>query len=144
MRLEVTRRSDLAVRAITTLAAADGRMKGRDLADALGTTVAFVPQVLNPLVSRGWLRSDPGPTGGYSATVDLAAVSLLEVIEAIEGPTLTGRCVLEDRPCNADATCALHGPWEKARTRLLDALADTSLAELAGPRGQDPRPGSSP
>jgi len=130
MRLEVTRRSDLAVRALTTLEAAEGRVKAKDLADTLGTTVAFVPQVLNPLVSRGWLRSDPGPTGGYSASVPLAELNVLEVIEAIEGPTVTGRCVLEDRPCGTDGTCALHEPWEKARTRLLDALAHTSLAEL--------------
>jgi len=135
MRLEVTRRSDLAVRALTALETAQGRLKAKDLADTLGTTVAFVPQVLNPLVSRGWLRSHPGPTGGYSAAVPLAGLNVLEVIEAIEGPTVTGRCVLENRPCGTDGICALHEPWEKCRTRLLDALAETSLAELGELRG---------
>lgn len=139
MRLEVTRRSDLAVRALTALEAAEGRVKAKDLADALGTTVAFVPQVLNPLVNKGWLRSDPGPKGGYSAAVPLAELTVLNVIEAIEGPSVTGRCVLEDRQCAADSTCALHGPWEQARTRLLDALGRTTLAALDGL--QSPTPG---
>lgn len=130
MRLEVTRRSDLAVRALIVLAAAHGRVKAKALADALDTTVAYVPQVLNPLVSQGWVRSHPGPTGGYSVAVPLAELSVLAVIEATEGPTTTGRCVLENGPCRADAPCALHGPWENARTRLLDALAHTSLGEL--------------
>ncbi|MGZ4689084.1 MAG: RrF2 family transcriptional regulator [Acidimicrobiia bacterium] len=134
MRLEVTRRSDLAVRALIVLAAARGRVKAKALADELDTTVAYVPQVLNPLVSRGWVRSHPGPTGGYSAAVPLAELNVLDVIEATEGPTITGRCVLENVPCRADAPCALHGAWENARTRLLDALADTTVGELGEPR----------
>jgi len=64
MRLEVTRRSDLAVRAVNALETAQGQFRAKDLAHTLGTTVAFVPQMLNPLVSQGPLRSDPGPNGG--------------------------------------------------------------------------------
>jgi Rrf2 family protein len=131
MRLEVTRKSDLAVRALRSLADDGGRMKGPALAEAVGSTSGFVPQVLNPLVRRGWVRSDPGPTGGYSLAVDLASVSVLAVIEAIEGPTDSGRCVLADRPCNEAGTCALHVPWLRARAQLLAELDATSVAEAS-------------
>lgn len=47
------------------------------------------------------MRSEPGPTGGYVVTIDLAEVSVLDVIESVEGPTDTGRCVPEDRPSGA-------------------------------------------
>jgi Rrf2 family protein len=131
MRLEVTRKSDLAVRALHVLAATDGRVKGPALADAVGSTSGFVSQVLNPLVRQGWVRSDPGPSGGYSLAVGLGEVSVLAVIEVIEGPTASGRCVLADRPCDETGTCALHVPWMRARALLLSELAATSVADAA-------------
>lgn len=108
-----------------------GRVKGPALADAVGSTSGFVSQLLTPLVRAGWVRSDPGPSGGYSLAVDLGSVSVLAVIEAIEGPTDSGRCVLADRPCNTSGTCALHVPWLRARAQLLRELDGTSVAEAS-------------
>ena len=110
MRLEVTRKSDLAVRALRVLAQSSSRMKGPALAEAVDTTSGFVSQVLNPLVRQGWVRSDPGPSGGYALAADLDSLSVLDVIEAIEGPTDSGRCVLADRDCSEvapRAACSL-------------------------------------
>jgi hypothetical protein len=95
---------------LQALAAADGRLKGPALAEAVGSTSGFVSQVVNPLVRAGWVRSEPGPSGGYSLAVALDELSVLAVIEAIEGPTDSGRCVLVDRPCNESGTCALPRP----------------------------------
>ncbi len=131
MRLEVTRKSDLAVRAMRVLAEAPGRVKGPALAESVGSTSGFVPQVLHPLVRQGWVRSDPGPLGGYSMAVDPGSVSVLAVIEAIEGPTDSGRCVLAERPCDSSGTCALHVPWLRARAELLRELDGTSVAEAS-------------
>lgn len=131
MRLEVTRKSDLAVRSLQVLAESPDRMKGPELAEAVGSTSGFVSQALTPLVRAGWVRSDPGPTGGYSLMVGLDAVSVLAVIEAIEGPTDSGRCVLADRACNDGGTCALHVPWLRARSQLLAQLDDITVAEAA-------------
>jgi Rrf2 family transcriptional regulator, iron-sulfur cluster assembly transcription factor len=129
VRLEVTRKSDLAVRALRALAQRGERVKGPELAEAVGSTSGFVSQVVHPLVRQGWVRSEPGPSGGYSLSVTLAEVSVLAVIEAIEGPTDSGRCVLADRPCNETGTCALHVPWMRARTQLLKELDRTSVAD---------------
>lgn len=131
MRLEVTRKSDLAVRAMQALAAAPGRVKGPELAELVGSTSGFVSQVLTPLVRAGWVRSDPGPSGGYSLTADLDDVSVLAVIETIEGPTDSGRCVLADRPCNDRGTCALHTPWLRARAQLRSQLDAMSVADAS-------------
>jgi len=131
VRLEVTRKSDLAVRALGVLAAEQQRVKGPTLATAVGSTSGFVSQVLTPLVRRGWVRSDPGPTGGYSLAVNLDEVSVLAVIEAIEGPTDAGQCVLVDRPGDESATCALHAPWLRARSRLLADLDRVPVADAA-------------
>lgn len=130
MRLEITRKTDLATRALLHLAGQSGRIKSPALAEAVGTTPGFLSQVMTPIVAAGWARSDPGPTGGYSLTVDLANVSVLEVIEAIEGTTDTERCVLQDRPCASQGHCALHRPWAVARTNLLNELRATSIDSL--------------
>lgn len=106
------------------------RLKASEVADLIDSTVGFVPQVLSPLVRRQWLRSDPGPTGGYSLIVDLAEVSLLSVIEAVEGPTASEICVLDGGRCDHVGICAIHGAWTRARAQLLDELASTSLRDI--------------
>lgn len=128
MRLEITRRAELAIRALALLGGTSERVKASVLASELGTTVAFVPQVVGPLVKAGWVRSDPGPTGGYRSMVDLADVSVLEVIEAVDGTTDAGRCVVADRPCRSEFPCVLHAAWGLARNELVGALQATPMA----------------
>ncbi len=130
MRLEITRRTDLATRALLELAVAGQRTKAAELAERVGTTPGFLSQALTPTVAAGWVRSDPGPTGGYTLVTDLHQVSVLDVIEAVEGPTDVGRCVLEDRTCHDGGPCALHQPWSRARTLLTQQLADSPIASL--------------
>jgi len=131
--LEVTRKSDLAVRALRALDQLEPgrRIKGTDLAAEVGSTTGFVAQVMTPLVRAGWVASEPGPTGGYSLRVEqLSAVSVLDVIEAVEGPTDSGRCVLADRPCSESGPCALHVAWQRARAELLRELGDTPVDDV--------------
>ncbi len=109
---------------MAALAPAGTRVKAGDLAAALDTTAGFVPQVVGPLVKAGWVRSVPGPSGGYLLTADAAELSVLDVVEAIDGPTDTGRCVVEGHPCgSAGAPCALHEAWGSARAALTAVLA---------------------
>lgn len=116
------------MRALRALAHAD-RIKGSALAELIGTTPGFVSQVVNPLVKAGWVGSDPGPTGGYSLRVGLDGISVLAVIEAVEGVTVTGLCVLADHPCDESGSCAMHVPWQRARDGLLRELAAVSVAD---------------
>jgi Rrf2 family protein len=130
VRLEVTRKADLATRVLLELSARGTRAKSAELADAVGTTPGFLTQVVAPLAGRGWVDSEPGPTGGYRATVPLHELSVLDVIEAIEGPSESGRCVLADKPCGGADQCALHVPWSRARAQLMSELARTPLSTL--------------
>jgi Rrf2 family protein len=141
MRLEITRKSDLAVRALRTLDACRVTWKAEDLAAVIGTTPGFLGQVMTPLVHAGWVHSSLGPTGGYHAVGDRPGPSLLAIIEAIEGPTDDGRCVLRDGTwCavrEARPTCALHAAWRNALSALIEELASTPAIEAApAPRRQ--------
>ena len=132
MRLEITRRADLATRALLVLTSTSARLKAGELAERLDASPGFLAQAMTPLVNRGWVRSEPGPSGGYQVGADPATMSVLDVIEAVEGPTDSARCVLEDRACGGGGPCALHVPWTRARTLLLSELAATRICDLEG------------
>ncbi|MGA9594822.1 MAG: Rrf2 family transcriptional regulator [Acidimicrobiia bacterium] len=133
MRLDLHKRTDLALSAMLELSERDERVPGSELADALGTTRQYLPQILNPLVKKRWLRSTPGPHGGYELLVGLNDVSVLELIETMEGPTLDSRCVLTGDACPQEEPCALHGAWQHARSALMRELGDLSLLEARNP-----------
>jgi Rrf2 family protein len=128
MRLELSRRTDLAIRALRRLSAQGGRIKRPDLAANTGTTPDFLARVMAPLVRAGWVASEPGRNGGYALTGDLSVISVLEVIEVTEGLPETERCVLRGGPCPAVAPCALHDAWVEARDALLERLDATPVA----------------
>ncbi len=133
MKLDITRKSDLAVRAMCALGSQDERVKGSDLAGFIDTTPGFLPQVLAPMVRRRWINSTPGPTGGYMLDVDLSSISLLDVIEAVEGPLEDDVCVLDGHKCEQSDHCAIHTAWLSARQLLYQTLATTPISE-ANPR----------
>jgi Rrf2 family nitric oxide-sensitive transcriptional repressor len=129
MRLEITRRSDLAIRALTQLDAQGTTLKAADLAIAINSTNGFLPHVMSPLVKAGWVGSDPGRNGGYRLVVPVSTISILDVIEAVEGGLPADVCVLRQGACLANGPCSLHLAWSHARTALLDTLADTAVGD---------------
>jgi Rrf2 family protein len=129
MRLEITRRSDLAIRALTELDAHGATIKAAALATATNSTNGFLPHVMSPLVKAGWVVSDPGRNGGYRLVVPVSTISVLDVIEAVEGSIPADLCVLRHGACLANGPCSLHLAWSHARTALLDTLADTTVGD---------------
>ncbi len=129
MRLELNKRTDLALRAMQALCSCGDRMSGTDLAESLGTTHPYLPQIMSPLVRKRWVSSTSGPRGGYELVEQLGSVSVLELIETMEGATDTDTCVLSGEICDATDPCALHGAWSQARDALLRELSSMSLAD---------------
>jgi len=132
MRLELSRKTDLALKAMTLLGTIDttDSIPGHELAVQLGTTTHFLPQVMKPLVIHDYVASRPGPTGGYRLKADLTQTSLLEVIEAIEGPFDPGRCISTGAPCPGQESCALHIPWTRAKNAVLAELGAVTLSVM--------------
>ncbi|CAN5465745.1 hypothetical protein BH24ACT7_BH24ACT7_21090 [soil metagenome] len=98
-------------------------MAGSALANGIGTSVSFLPQIMAPLIQAGWVASERGPGGGYRLTDQAAGASLLDVMEVTEGPPENGRCVLADGPCPGSPSCAIHDVWVEARRVLTDGFA---------------------
>ena len=135
MRLELTKRGDYAVRAMLALArgAGNGLLSARRISDAMVIPVRFLPQVLTDLQRAGLVESWPGRAGGYRLARDPASISLLDVIEAVEGDSRRRTCVLRGGQCGVDGTCDVHDVFFAGQEALLATLAGSSLADLAGP-----------
>lgn len=129
MNISMSRKTDLAIKALTVLSRTEERIAGSALADAIGTSVSYLPQILGPLVRAGWVDSERGPRGGYLATAELDDISLLDLIEATEGAIEDGRCVLREGPCPGSESCPVHTAWLPARSVLMDRLGQLSLSE---------------
>lgn len=131
MRLELSKRTDIGIRTLRLLSRLEptSPISRSQLAEAIDTTPGFLPQAINPLIKRGWIDSRPGTNGGYSSRVDPAHISVLELIEAVEGPIDDQTCVLRDAECPNVAPCAMHHPWSRARDALKQELAATCVAD---------------
>ena len=131
MRLELTRRGDYGVRAMLTLAAPDaGQMTAAQLAAATDIPPSLVAQVMGELVRAGLVANRRGRSGGYRLARAPEEVSLLDVIEAVEGDPRRRTCVLRGGPCGRDGTCGVHDAFFRAQEAVFETLADVSLDEV--------------
>ena len=133
MRLELTHRGDYAVRAMLALAqpGRDRPTSVREIAALMDIPVAFLPQVMAALGRAGLVVSWTGRTGGYVLARRRDTISLLEVIEAVEGDSRRTSCVLRGGPCGHDGYCSAHGVFRDAQSAMLDTLAGATLADVA-------------
>lgn len=123
MHLVLQKRTDLALKALIELRGAGGRVPGPDLAEAVGTSASYLPQVLNPMLKAGWISSDRGPSGGYTLNASLEDLSLLDLIETYEGSLIAGAtCVLRGGPCPSDDRCPFHAAWSNVARAMTSEL----------------------
>lgn len=112
-----------------------------EVGDALGMPNAFLAKAGQDLVHADVLISRRGPHGGVALARDASAIRLLDVVEAVDGLGVFDRCLLGLPGCGSLAPCPLHEAWVDAREGLRRELADTSLADAAGPGGMPSRLG---
>lgn len=136
MRLELTRRADYAVRAAIALARrdGDGRLSVTRIAAEQRIPPRFLPQVMGDLVRAGIADAATGRNGGYRLRRAAETVTLLEVIEAVEGDARRRTCVLRGGPCGWAGVCDVHAVFEEAQERLLARLAEADLSSVAASR----------
>lgn len=131
--MNLGKRADYAIRAVLYLSThqADHRWhKAQRIASVMEIPSKFLPQLMGPLVHRGWVESEPGPDGGYRLAIPGDEVTLLQVIEAVDGSMASTECVLRVGPCRTEDICVVHIPWSEAQEAFRRRLAATSFSEL--------------
>jgi Rrf2 family protein len=88
-------------------------------------------KVLQRLVRRGLLVSHQGTRGGYQLSRAPVQISVADVIQAIEGPVTVTACSTEEGQCEQFSKCNVRDPLFRVRERILSALGECTIAELA-------------
>jgi len=135
--MELTKRGDYAVRAVLALARAPGGrlVSVRRIAEEMSIPVRFLPQVMRDLVAARLVEATAGRAGGYRLARPAAEVSLLDVVEAVEGDSRRRTCVLRGGPCGLEGSCDVHDVFFAAQDAMLLELARARLADLPVRRG---------
>ena len=132
MKLTPTNRTDYAIRALIYLANHQGaHAKAADIASTMDIPTGFLHQVLQELQRARIVSSRSGPAGGYRLAGPPEDITILEIVETLEGPIQTSECALRGGPCHWDEVCAMHWVWSSARAALSDSLRAATLARVA-------------
>jgi Rrf2 family protein len=131
--MQITRASDYAVRVMIHLAGLppQSRVRQSALSKATGVSGHFLSKVLQQLVRCRFIRSQRGSGGGYVLAVPAAKVSLLDVVQAIEGPVRLNQCIAEGPSCERKEWCPAHQVWADAQAAIVNVLGGSSIASLA-------------
>jgi Rrf2 family protein len=128
MRLDLTKRSDYAIRAMLALTMApEGLLSSRKIAEEMKIPPRFLPQIMGDLTRAGLVDAHPGRSGGYRLAQSPDTVTLLRVIEAIEGDPHRQICVMRGTACGVDGECGVHDVFYAAEGALIEKLSSATL-----------------
>ncbi|MBI2353680.1 MAG: Rrf2 family transcriptional regulator [Deltaproteobacteria bacterium] len=132
--MELTRKGEYAIRGIVYLAAqpAEQVCLLSDIATAVDVPQTFLAKIFQQFSKIGLVRSYRGTGGGFVLGRAPERITLLEVVEAVEGPIVPNRCVTGEGECSRTSTCNAHPVWVNVQEQVRDILAKVTLKELAG------------
>ena len=130
--MQITRQADYAVRAMAYLAqrGPDQRASTGLIAREKAIPPSFLAKIVSQLSVAGLLQTSRGAHGGVSLAKPAESISLLDVVEAIDGPILLNDCVGETSACNYDEDCPLKPVWCDAQKMLVDHLSKANFAQF--------------
>ena len=136
--------ASLAFHATSVIAGSSGRgpCSAPDLARRLGVSRHHLVKVMQRLARSGLVRPVRGSAGGFRLARDPRAVTLLDVLEAIDGPFRATACQLKRRSCRG--LCLFGGALASLKLRLRDHLSATTLAEASARIDLPPSRGEAP
>ena len=139
--MQITRATDYATRVMIYLATLPPGVKAQRVAMAKAADVpeSFLSKLLQRLVSAGLVQSARGSGGGYELAEPRRRVSLLDILEAMEGETQLNACLADGPSCNRKSWCPAHPVWLQAQKALTDVLRRTSVSKLAREAVAPPR-----
>jgi FeS assembly SUF system regulator len=131
--LRLSKLSDYATVLMCRMAAQpDAAYSAAKLAAALDVPLPTVAKLLKLLARAELLSSVRGGKGGYLLARSAAAISLADVITAIDGPPGLTECITSPGTCSIESSCDMRRSWSAINDVVVGALADVSLAQVGG------------
>jgi Rrf2 family protein len=133
--MQITRQADYAVRAVTYLAQLGPERRAATSQIALQQQIppSFLAKIVSQLSVAGLLQTSRGARGGVSLARDPQEISLLEVVEAIDGPIMLNDCVIGNGACTFSGDCPIRPIWCVAQESLVDKLRVTTFGAVLNP-----------
>jgi Rrf2 family protein len=130
--MQITRQADYAVRAVLYLArlGSTERAATSTVAEEQRIPPSFLAKIISQLSIAGLLHTSRGARGGVTLAREPRDITLLEVIEAIDGPIQLNECVGEDAECSFEGECPLRSVWCDAQEMLVKRLKGTNFHQL--------------
>jgi len=132
----ITRETDYAIRTVLYLAREQGRtISAAEIAKAMHIPGSFLAKILQRLVRSRMLISTRGVTGGFQLARKPAAITLLSIMEAVQGPACINVCAVQDNKCMLSASCTVHPVWVKMRRDIEKQMQKQTIARLLKHQG---------
>jgi Rrf2 family protein len=127
--MQITRQADYAVRAVLYLAkiGPETRAATSQIAQEQQIPPSFLAKIVSQLSVAGLLQTSRGARGGVSLARSPEQISLLEVVEAIDGPILLNECVAANGVCAFGDDCPMNPIWCEAQSELVTRLKTTTF-----------------
>ena len=140
--LRLSKKADYALMALKHLATRTdlASASAREIAEAYDIPVELMAKVLQRLARRGLLSSHQGTHGGYRLAKAPSAISVADIIQAIDGPLTVTACSTEAENCGQYSKCSVRDPLWRIKDRILAALATCSLQEVSAETPADGPP----
>ena len=133
--LRISKLTDYGIVLLARFAGAprDAQLSAREMAEATELPLPVVSKMLKELASAGLLESLRGAKGGYRLVRTPDAITVAEIVHALEGPIALMACNAGPGHCDQEARCTVQEPWHRINRAVHDALARVTLADLARP-----------
>ncbi|HUN65164.1 MAG TPA: Rrf2 family transcriptional regulator [Bacteroidota bacterium] len=131
--MQLTMTGEYAIRAILSLAAdPDGKAQQiSDIARNWEIPENLLRKIIPQLSRAGLIHTRRGTNGGIRLAIPADVLTLLDVIEAVEGKLSLNRCLIHSDFCHRERSCPVHGVWCEAQSALKQILRQKTFAELA-------------
>ncbi|MFA9478623.1 Rrf2 family transcriptional regulator [Phycisphaerales bacterium AB-hyl4] len=104
---------------------------GVQIAKATGVPKPYLSKILHTLGRAGMIRTKRGLGGGFTLARPAEAISVMDVVEALDGRPWQSRCLLGLSDCSDERACPAHAMWREQRAVIEQHLRSLTLAEIA-------------
>ena len=134
--MQITRQADYAIRAMLYLARQkeDVRSATSQIADEQQIPPSFLAKIISQLSIAGLINTSRGARGGVSLSRPADDITLLDVVEAIDGPISLNVCSHSPGVCPFGEDCPIQPIWSDAEIELVSRLKSTNFAQLVKSR----------
>jgi Rrf2 family protein len=131
---QLSKKADYGLIALKHLAQHTGSISAREIATEYRIPAELLAKILQRLARKGLVLSQQGTHGGYLLARDPSKISIVDVIEALDGPIGITPCE-RGSSCEQLDRCTVKDPLMAVRAKMVRILGDTSIYELAGSIG---------